>query len=748
MRITSRIGVAWAALLLGMLTACAPMQTVQDPDAASGSGRIVGAMGDSGSEGTAVPASPEAAAETASDAEPRSEVFPGTGRVVRPAKAEPGENGSGDITLNFEDTDIRKVVDEILGKLLGVNYVIDPKVKGMATLQTGRPLREEDLLPTLETLLRMNGAALVDADGVYKVLPAADAVRGKTTPQLGGSVGALPSGYRVQVVPLKYVGVTEMAEILKPLAPEGSIIRTDKLRNLLVLAGTGPEMRHLLDTVHIFDVNWLEGMSVGFFTLENIDLEDLMGDLKPLLGAELGALDGALRVVPVERANGVLVVSPQAEYIETVGQWIRRLDRLGGGNTRRLFVYPVQNGKAENLASLLSQLFAAEQKAGTVDTPDLAPNRTPTRLTSGETTDSDGGQNKQPAAASSGGGSSRARQQVSTVLSGSDKSFGRNEIRVVADTENNALLIMATPQDYERITDALKRLDKTPLQVLVEATIAEVRLTGELQYGLQWFFKTHHGDKTGNWTLDNSLDSSESSGLGNLFPGFNYTLVDSLDQVRAVLSALASRSKLKVLSSPSVMVLDNRTANIRVGDQVPIVTQQQQSTTTANSNIVNSVEYRDTGVLLSVTPRVNPGGLVIMDIEQEVSDVAPTTTSGLDSPTIQQRRIASSVAVHSGQTVVLGGLMRENISNARAGVPGLQDMPVVGNLFGQKDNSSRRTELVVLLTPKVIAGDTDVRAVTEEFRNKLQRLEETLGFPERKETGKVEGGAVSMNEGN
>jgi general secretion pathway protein D len=282
------------------------------------------------------------------------------------------------------------------------------------------------------------------------------------------------------------------------------------------------------------------------------------------------------------------------------------------------------------------------------------------------------------------------------------------------------VLVLARPDQQPKIAKALAKIDVMPRQVLVEATIVEITLSGELKYGLQWYL-THHG-RNNAAVLDTTIDNSTTAGLYKMFPGFSYSVLDGAGQVRAILNALASESKLHVLSSPSVMVLDNQTANILVGDQVPIVTQQQQSTLTTSPEIINSVQYRDTGVQLSVTPRVNAGGMVTLEISQEVSDVIKTTTSGIDSPTIRQRKILSTVAVRSGQTVALGGLMRHNESTNESGIPVLHKLPVVGALFGGKDISSERTELLVMLTPRVVRDPEELARVTEELRNKLTEL--------------------------
>jgi general secretion pathway protein D len=649
--------------------------------------------------------------DSATGPTPKDSIKSGTGTFVHKVSRPSVDTTPGDVTLNFDGTDIREVVKVILGDLLQVNYVLDPSVSGAASLQTGRPLRREHLIPTLETLLRMNNAALVNRGGTYEVVPLSNAVQGKVVPQLGESSRALPEGYSVQVVPLQYIGADEMSKILQPLAPEGSIIRVDNLRNVLVLAGSSPEVGNLLDTIRVFDVDWMSGLSVGFFTLDYASAGDVVTQLDSLLADEGGnPFKGLFRFIPVDSANSILVVSPQEKYLKQAKDWIERLDlaEASGEGSHRLFVYRVKHGDSENLADILTKLFSGKGGGGSGSgrVGGVAPGLRQASAESRQGGEGDAG----------GTRSQGARPAVASTVELS------SEVSIVSDSINNSLLIKANPRDYKKILDALKQLDLVPLQVLVEATIIEIELSGNLQYGVQWNFRGSNGPYDFNYTLDGSLDDETGSGFGSIFPGFNWTAVLRPDTVRAVLSALAAEGRVNVLSSPSVMVLDNQTATIQVGEQVPVATSQQQGTTVTD-RVVNQIEYRDTGVQLSVKPRVTPGGLVQMEIEQEVSTVTETDSSNLNSPTFKTRNITSNVAVRSSQAVVLGGLIQDTTSEGNQGVPGLYSLPVVGPLFGQRTKRSDRTELVVVLTPRVIASDADVKEVTEDFRGKLKGLE-------------------------
>jgi general secretion pathway protein D len=663
-------------------------------------------------------------------APPPADIYsPGTERFVRSGTRSgagtrsdtPSEAPEGEVTLNFEATNILEVVKVILGDLLQLNYRVGPGVQGTVTLQTSHPIPRDALLPTLEMLLRANGAALVKDTGIFHVVQRENALRGLVSPQLGDSRQRIPSGYSVRIVPLAFIAAQEMHKILEPFAGVGGIVRVDSPRNLLVLAGAAPELERLIETVRAFDVDWMAGMSVGLFTPDFVDATTLSGELRTILDDDgKGPLAGLVRIVELERLNALLVITSRKVYLQRVATWIERLDKDPGGLGQRLFVYHVQNGRAVDLAAVLSQVFENDETREKAPAVELAPGLTPVTVGDAPSATVDA----TPPATAAGGTppvpvvpmptssprqSTRAGEGLTLAPSPS--------LRIIPDEVNNALLVKATTQEYKLVQAALRQLDIVPLQVLVEATIAEITLTDELEYGLQWFFKnSHRNGKTGNVTLDVA-----PAGIGAIAPGFSYALTDAAGMVRAVLNTLAAESRVNILSSPSLMVLNNQTATINVGDEVPVTTQQQQATA-GTSTIVNNIEFRDTGVLLTVTPRVNAGGLVTMEIEQEVSNVAAGTGNSL-TPTIQQRKITSTVAVKSGDTVVLGGLIRENTSLTQSGLPILHKLPLIGPLFGATNQEQRRTELVVLITPRAVQDRESAQRITDEFKSKMHSLQ-------------------------
>lgn len=639
------------------------------------------------------------------------ERIPGTGRFVRQGRAESTAqviNRDGAIVLNFENADLREVVRSVLGETLSANYLLDPRVQGTVNMLTTQPLPLNSLLATLETMLRMNGAALLFEDGLYRIVPVQEAIGGVVSPQLGESPIALPPGFAVRVVPLRHISAIQMEKILDPFLPPEGVLRVDIDRNLLVLAGTSSELETLLNTVSTFDVDWLAGMSVGLYPITFVDAETLSEELQLALRSdEEGPLAGLLQFIPLQRLNALLVVTPRASYLSYVETWIDRLDQ-GSAAGQNLYVYYLQYGSAASVAQVLGDVFSGTGRRGQERRGEVAPGLSPVEIRSksedgaapAETAAEAGQQPRRGATASRGAGASDSEKIAVT---------GSEEIRIIADEINNSLLILATPQEYRLVEAAIRKIDIVPLQVLIEATIVEVTLNDELRLGLQWFFKS--GRASG--TLSTRADGS----IASVFPGFSAIL--AAPDLKLVLDALEDVTTIKVVSSPQLLVQDNQSAELQVGDEVPVATQQQQSPTGITAPLVNTIEFRDTGVILRVTPRVNAGGAVSLEVELEVSDVFNAESL---TPTISQRRIKSTISVQSGDTIVLGGLISEDNERSKSGLPGLSQIPIVGLLFGQTAVSRDRTELLVLITPTLVRSSGDARGITEELTRKLNVL--------------------------
>jgi len=485
-------------------------------------------------------------------------------------------------------------------------------------------------------------------------------------------------------------------------------------------------MRHLLDTIELFDVDYLAGYSVGLFPIKSADVKTLMADLDKVFGAGAASpLAGVVRVIPIERMNALFIVTTQARYLEMAKEWLEKFDTLGAtSGGARFFVYTVRNGKAENLAQLVGDLFSSRRT--TTTSPTLAPGSRPTELRSAPF----GQSGTQPQTTTTTltpapGVSSAATFQMPGV--GGYIGQPASEVRVIADKDTNSLLILATPADYDVIEGALRKLDIIPRQVLVEVMLVEVQLSDSMAFGIDWFI-----DLKNNTSGTLNMGGLPTTPTGPVTPtlgGLNLVQLVGPpgSNVRAVLNALGKDGKTQVLASPQIMVLDNQKAQIKVGDRISVQTQSQ---TGANSTTgtVNSFSYLETGILLAVTPRINSGGLVTLEVNQEVSvpgDTPPAST-GNPNPPVNSRSAQTTVVVASGETVVLGGLIREDNGRTTAGLPLLSKIPILGAMFGTQSYRRNRTELVLVITPKIINDTTQAREVTQELRRKLPSLEPFL----------------------
>jgi general secretion pathway protein D len=654
--------------------------------------------------------------------------YPGTGQLVgRPDSPAPTAppNGNNGIQLGFTDVEIAQVVASVLGEALGLNYSLDPTVKGTMSLRSTRPLSPEELLPALEAALRIQDLALIESHGTYQVVPVRDAPRRVT------SVG-LPSdrhqaGFSIQIVPLDFTSPAEMEKILQPFAPSGGVMKIDQARNLLVLAGTSQEIATMLDVVKIFDVDWLTGMSYGFFSLNYVDARTVVTELQEVFADPKSPLAGVVRLIPLTRLNTILVITPQQKYLQSVETWIKRLDIGGTSAGRRIYVYDVQNGRAEDLSKSLNRILSLPTTGD--DTPQGRNGVSSSRSSlSGSGYGSGAGSpigssfNSEHNATSSSSVNNGAMNPVGTAgavpfaaYSSGDLNSAQKQgdLRIVANNDSNSLLVLATPAEFSVIEAALGRLDAPVRQVLIEASLAEVTLTDDIRYGIQWNYASKKGPVT--------LSGSASGAIAQKFPGLSYLYTGS-NSISAVLNALESITTVRVISSPKLLTLNNHEAMLQVGDEVPVTTQSAVSTTTAGAPIVNSVQMQDTGVILSVTPRVNKNGLVQLDISQEVSASTATTTSNIDSPTIQQRKFSTTVVVKNGDTIALGGLITESVAKGKSGVPYLQRIPVLGALFRDTNNTTTRTELILLITPRVMRDDAEFQGVMDDLRDEFKSL--------------------------
>ncbi len=608
------------------------------------------------------------------------------------------------VMVNFEQAPLSEVVHSIMAEILSLDYVIEHPVKGNITLRTRSPVPRSQLLPILESLLRNNNVMMIRGpDDRFFISGSANAR--STLPRYeSGSAG----GFGNVIVPLQYISAKEMADILKPVVREDSLVRVDSRRNLLVLAGTQLQLDGWLEIISIFDIDQLAGVSVGIFPLKNSSSKEIHSELMQILTGDVAGdssgmgVDSMVNIIPVERLNSIMVISPREHYIATVGNWVKTLDNIDEESSEpTLNVYPVRNGNAAQLANLLSTIFInGKSNEGSVRAPrqSVAPGMRATSTgISSEMPDRGASDNRPTASFELGDG-----------------------VRVVADEYNNSLLVLAPPYEYQKIERILSKLDVVATQVLIEASIIEVTLTDDFEFGLEWAFDNDLG---GGDFASGVLDLG--AGLGSRVPGFSYSIADSAGAVKAVVNALAEKSLINVISTPSVMVLDNHTAAIHVGDQQPI---RSAATLTNGGNVQTSIQYKDTGVKLQVTPSVNDGGLVTLDIEQSITDVGPVDAA-TGQRSFLERNVSSRVAIRSGESVVLGGLIRDNDSVGRSGIPLLMDIPILGSLFSTTNDVSSRTELLIFISPRVLEGVDDLRELNREMRARMKGLTDFSDLP-------------------
>lgn len=704
-----RSGASTMALVL-LLSACASRQGEAPPPLALGHLSLAAPQG--GPEGTA----PRPVAGTRSSTAPV--IVKGSRPPVPVAADELAVPPGPALHLRFTDAPLALVVDTVLGDMLGMPHSISPTLRNTVSIDSGRELSPREALRLLENVLAGQGAVLVrGGDGTLAVLPQAEAAGNART--LGLASPNAP-GLAVSVLPLRHVAPDVAQALVAPLVKNGSVTADPRL-GLLLVSGPAPERQAAADLLRGFDVDWMAGRSAGLFPLTQASPAPLVRELEAILGSQ-GDADPSLRLLPVDRLNAVLVIASDAARLETAAGWVRRLDG-GDMDTARLHIFSLTHADATRVARLLNRLFtgaagdaaAAAIPAAGAGTSTGSSNSmgtstgTSSAATSNSTAMADNAARLSAISADAGG----AAPSVSPASGGDDTP------RIVPDPANNSILVHAKPRQAEVIGEAVTRLDIAPSQVLIEATIAEVTLNDQLRYGVQSYFRGNGGDIQGGFTLN---DASTSLRPVAQVPGFNLVLSSNGDP-RVVLSALDQVTDVRVISSPQVVVLDSQVAQLLVGDRVPVLTRTTQSVDNADSPIVSTVDYVNTGVILRVVPRISQSGKVTMEVYQEISNVSGTRDSGNLTPTISQRQISSNVAIDSGQTVVLGGLISETQERGRDGIPVLSSLPGVGALFGEKSSSKTRTELIVFITPRVIRDEHEAEAVTNELMSRLKGIQ-------------------------
>lgn len=676
------------------------------------------------------------------DGRGKTVVYQGGGSLAAP---HPGVtySSSGQITISFDGVDAKEAAKVILDDVLNTTYAIDPKVEGKVTIKSGKPVAPNEALRLLETGLQQAGALLVIRNGVHHVI-----AKGQTLPDGPNAIqpagrGAV-AGFMTRAVQLRHIAAAEMAEILKPIVSKDGLVRVDQARNVVVLAGSSADHDAWMETIRTFDVDWLSNRSVGVFKITSMPVEAMVRSLGEVLRNE-NVSEQLVRFMPIETGNSLLAVAKTPEALETARHWIKRLE-AAGGQRLQLFSYQMRFAQAGQVAPILGKVFGIASASegeiaalsgrpsgagpGRSATPSAksfgsgtapanqAPSANSTAAAQAQAAASQGGlsQAAVPQSAATVAATGARTGPLSSIAAAGATADGQlpTSMRIIANEPTNTLLVYATEAEFEKVKNVLRTVDVPPRQVLVEATIVEVGLNQDLRYGVQYYLQS----QIKGLPIQVALTNGNFNGIAPTAPGFGLTL-DA--PAKAVIDALNDVSHVNVVSAPNVMVLNNQSARLVVGDQVPIATQSSQDPLQGNQVIVNTIELRDTGVIFEVTPRINSSGSVQLDITQEVSSVKRQADPTL-TPTISQRKLSSSVTVEHGETIVLGGLFSTQGTVGRAGLPGLSELPVVGGAFGRTADTTSRTELIVLISPKIVGDKFEARQATNEMRRRIQEL--------------------------
>jgi general secretion pathway protein D len=689
--------------------------------------------------------------------------------AVSDERPQPASSGKG-FDLNFENTPVTTVAKVVLGDILGVGYTIDPRVQGTVSLVSIRPVAKSDIVFVLENALRLSGVVLIRDTAGYRLTPLGDAVGAGHV----DAAGASPEpGFGVSVVPLQHVSAQTLLKLMDSFATKAGTVRADVTRNLLLIQGSGAERRTAVDTALSFDVDWMRGQSVGVFPVSSGPPAPIIAELEKIVDSgENGLSQNVIKLQPIARLNAIMVVSKRPELLRTAATWIKRLDQADTERTS-VHVYQVKYGDARQIARVLTDMFIGSSSSSLLDSADnqvapgsgtsatssvdrLSMNGNASNGNASSTTNgfgTPGGTGATPGFGALGAGANRggggggggngggagALDSGRGSSSGSGQPVLQGDVRITPDTVNNSLLIYADQANYRIIEATLLQVDKPQIQVAIDATIAEVTLTNDLSYGVQTYLTSRNvglKPNTGSilntqattapaTTVDPTTGATTVAGsltnafINRAFPGFNF-LVGNGTQPTAILDALHAVTSVKVLSNPSLVVINNQVATLQVGDSVPISTGSATVLTTSNT-VVNTIDYRNTGIILRVAPRISANGNVRLDVEQEISNV-PTSSSNTPNltPTVSERKVKSSILVANGQTVLLAGLISEQQNGTRNGIPILDQIPGLGDAFGHQDNNTTRTELIIFIRPQIIHNGSDAHIVAEELRSKLR----------------------------
>jgi len=652
-----------------------------------------------------VPSTPAAGFATGIPAGAAVGTGAGDEREKEGKKAYAKEEETGGVDFNFDEADLYEVI-RTMAEILQINYIAEPGIKGSVTIHTAGKLKEKDLFPIFFQILEVNGLTAVREGSLYRIMKMKDAPRLPLISSVGKQGAMIPPEERViiQIIPLTFISAAELAKIITPFVSADGTVVTHGDTNTLVLVDKGTNVIKTLKLIEAFDIDVFERIKYRFYQVSNLEAEELAKVLTEIFPAPAGAGKADLKFIAIKRLNIVLAVSSNPRVFDRVDEAIKLVDVPSEQVEPQIFVYFVKNGEAKQLAELLDSVFKDEASKSKSTTKESGRPKNPLLL--GYT---DKGKEepktaeKTPEKTSPAAGSGKSEE-------GGPTGWLKGDVKITADEVRNALIIKASPRDYQIIEKVLARLDVLPRQVLIEVIIAEITLDDSTQLGVEWEF----GKGTGK------IDTNFAASVGAA--GLKYAL-GVTDKWYMALNALASRNKVNILSSPSVLASDNKEARIDITTEIPVASSEYLYSTTSEPVSQTSIQYRDTGVILSVTPHINERGLVTMELAQEASQQAANVqVGGKDYPSFFKRAVETSLTVQHGQTIVIGGLINENSSKGSSGLPWLVRIPIIRYLFGNEKDSISKTELIILITPHVITSLDDVDSVTDEFKRKVKSV--------------------------